>query len=141
MARIKLDPPINIIAKIKIQVRITDINYGNHLGNDSLVSILHEARVQWLKGMGYTELDIEGVSLILNELVVNYRSESFLGDVLEIGLSLGDFFESGFELYYEVVTHRNETVILIARAKTNLVCYDYIQKKVVELPFSFKSKC
>ena len=60
MARIKINIPPGFITTLSIPVRITDLNYGNHLGNDSLVSILHEARVQWLKLNGYTELDIEG---------------------------------------------------------------------------------
>ena len=29
-------------------VRIADINYGNHLGHDRLVSLLHQARVEAL---------------------------------------------------------------------------------------------
>ncbi len=40
-----------------LEVRISDINYGNHLGHDSLVSLLHEARVRFLRHLGYTELN------------------------------------------------------------------------------------
>ena len=55
MARIKLTvPEKNILTAVLIPVRIGDINYGNHLGNDAFVSIIHEARVQWLRQNNYT---------------------------------------------------------------------------------------
>ena len=65
MARIKIDLPEKIISVVNIPLRITDINYGNHLGNDALVGIIHEARVLWLHQMGYTEFDIEKKSISL----------------------------------------------------------------------------
>jgi len=46
MARIKIEIPDKFIYKTEIPIRITDINYGGHLGNDSLLSIIHEARVR-----------------------------------------------------------------------------------------------
>ena len=48
MARIKLDILNPTIATFIIPVRITDLNYGNHVGNDAFVSIIHEARMKWL---------------------------------------------------------------------------------------------
>ena len=46
MARIKLLMPEQKIFSTDIAVRITDINYGNHVGNDAFVRLIHEARVQ-----------------------------------------------------------------------------------------------
>ncbi|WP_255669390.1 hypothetical protein [Myroides oncorhynchi] len=43
MARVKLNLPTEFIFETKIPVRITDLNYGNHLGNDKLLSISHAA--------------------------------------------------------------------------------------------------
>ena len=78
MARIKLTVPENKLTVVSIPVRISDINYGSHLGNDSFVSIIHEARVQWLRLHNYSELDIEGTGLILSNLAVEFKSEGFL---------------------------------------------------------------
>jgi len=134
MARIKLNIPDHTIATITVPVRITDINYGNHLGNDSLVSILHDSRVQWLRPLGYSELDIEGVGLIMSDLAVEYKNESFQGDVLSIDIAAGDITSVSFELYYSV---HNQDGLLIARAKTGMVCYDYGKKKVISIPANF----
>jgi len=49
MARTKIEIPDQLIATLNIPVRITDINYGDHVGNDAFVAIIHEARMQWLQ--------------------------------------------------------------------------------------------
>jgi len=137
MARIKLDFPDKVLGTIEIPLRITDMNYGNHLGNDALVSILHEARVKWLNSMSYTELNVEGAGLIMGELVVSYLNESFYGDVLTVQLAAGDITGAGFELYYFVETNRNGKKISIAKARTGMVCFDYSTRKVIPIPEKF----
>ena len=137
MARIKLAIPEQKIFSTEIAVRITDINYGNHVGNDALVQLIHEARVQWLSSNNYTELNIEGASLIMADLAVEYKGESFYGDVLQIDIAVGEISRAGFELYYQITTTRDGKNILIAKAKTGLVSFNYEEKKVRELPFKF----
>ncbi|MEP7166025.1 MAG: thioesterase family protein [Ferruginibacter sp.] len=138
MARIKITIPENKIASVTIPVRITDINYGNHLGNDALVSIVHEARVQWLKTIGYTELNVAGVGLIMSDLAIEYVNESFYGDDLQINIAAGDVTRVSFELFYTIQVTRDEKLILIAKAKTGMVCYDYVGKKVAAVPQKLK---
>ncbi len=140
MARIKLIFPENIIHSVSIPVRITDINYGNHLGNDALVSILHEARVHWLTSLNYTEFNIEGKSIIINELAVNYLKEMFYGDVIKIDLSVGDITSLGFELYYRMSINKNGENLISAIAKTGLIFFDYTAKKTSSIPDVFIEK-
>ena len=137
MARIKLAIPTQKIFSTEIAVRITDINYGNHVGNDAFVQLIHEARVQWLSTNNYTELNIEGASLIMADLAVEYKAESFYGDVLQIEIAVGEISRAGFELYYQITTTRDEKTVLIAKAKTGLVSFNYEEKKIRELPLKF----
>ncbi len=139
MARVKLDIPKNKIAVITVPVRITDINYGNHLGNDSFVSIIHEARMQWLQMYGFTELNIEGKGLILADLAMEFKNESFYGDTIEIIIYTGDISKVSFELYYQLTTNRDNIIILLAIAKTGMVCYDFDIKKVIAIPEKLKA--
>lgn len=134
MARIRIQMPDKKLGSVNIRVRVTDINYGNHLGNDALVGILHEARMQWLHRLGYTELNVEGVGLIMSDLAVEYKNESFYGDELTITLFSGDVSAVSFELYYAAT---NEDGKIIACAKTGMVCYNYELKKVAGLPTKF----
>lgn len=137
MARIKLTLPEHKIFTTKIAVRITDINYGNHLGNDALVSILHEARMQWLTSLNYTEINIENAALIMADLAVEYKSESYYGDVFLIDIFIGEITKVSFEIFYNIYTMRKGESILIAKAKTGMVCYDYDAKKVINIPEEF----
>ncbi len=138
MARIKITVPGNIIACVTIPVRITDINYGNHVGNDALVGIVHESRMQWLKQQGGSELNIAGTGLIMGDLAVEYTGESFYGDILTVCIAADEVSKVNFELYYKIETARNGQTILIAKAKTGMVCYDYANKKVVSVPDGLK---
>ena len=134
MARLKIELPQKILASISIPVRITDINYGNHVANNSIVEIIHEARVQFLKQYGFTELDVAGTALIMSELLVEFKNESFYNDVLEIKIFSGEITRVAFELFYEISVQRNEQKITIAHAKTGMVCYNYEIKKVSAVP-------
>jgi len=134
MARIKIDLPGNEIAKLSIKVRIGDINYGNHVGNDAFVSIIHEARLQWLQQYNFTEIDIAGTSLIMSDLAFEFKNESFYGEEIFITLSAGEITRVSFDLFYQLITTRNNETILLARAKTGMVCYDYQNKKVTTVP-------
>lgn len=139
MARVKINIPENFIVAFAIPVRINDINYGNHVGNDAFVSILHEARVQWLHQHNYTELNIDGVGLIMSDLEIEFKKESFYGDIIEVQLSSGKISVISFELYYQLFASRNGDRILLANAKTGMVCYDYTNKKVAPIPQEFKA--
>jgi acyl-CoA thioester hydrolase len=139
MARIKLEIPEKIIGTFVIRVRISDINYGNHVGNDAFVSLVHETRVQWLQQYGYTELSVEGIGLIMSDLALEFKSESFYGDVVELILGVDDISRVGFDLYYQLFAKRNTGNILLAYAKTGMVCYDYKAKKVAPVPEKLKA--
>ena len=134
MARIKIDMPENKLAEIIIPVRISDINYGNHVGNDAFVSIIHETRMQWLQQQGYTELDFAGTGLIMSDLAIEFKNESFYGDIIEVTIYAGETARVSFDLYYQLSTIRNGVRLILANAKTGMISYSYERKKPVALP-------
>lgn len=138
MARIKINIPVNNIASVHIRVRISDINYGNHVGNDAFVSIIHEARLQWLQQNDFTELDIAGTGLIMSDLAFEFKTETFYGEDISIRISAGEISSVSFDLYYELTTIRNNEIVLLAKAKTGMVCYDYQNKKIAAISTQLK---
>lgn len=138
MARIKIKLPPAKIASFIIPVRITDINYGNHVGNHAIVEIIHEARARFLQQHNFTELDAGGTALIMNELLVEFKNESFYNDLLQVKIYCGEISKKSFELFYQISVERNGKEIIIASAKTGMVCYDYQMKKVNALPDKLK---
>jgi len=139
MPRIKIQLPEKSIASFTIPVRITDINYGNHVGNTAIVEIIHDARARFLAQHNFTELDAGGTALIMNELVVEFKNESFYMDLLEVKIFIGEISKKSFEIFYLISTERGGTQLIIANAKTGIICYNYQEKKINMLPEKLRS--
>jgi acyl-CoA thioester hydrolase len=137
MPRIKVAIPGHVSFETAIPVRITDLNYGAHLGNDALLSILHEARLQLLQHFGYTELDLGGASLIMADVAIEYKGEGFYGDVLTLKLAFDDVHKYGFDITYHVLNQNGKEV---ARAKTGMLCFNYQERKLMALPDEVKAR-
>jgi YbgC/YbaW family acyl-CoA thioester hydrolase len=138
MSRIKISLPQNFTFFTTIPVRITDVNYGGHVGNDSILSIIHEARVQFLAYFGYTEMNVSGVGLIMSDVGIEFKNELFYGQQLKVFVNADDLSRAGFNLYYKMIVETTEKESVIAVAKTGMVCFDYDRKKVVALPDAVK---
>ncbi|UCG93356.1 MAG: thioesterase family protein [candidate division WOR-3 bacterium] len=136
MGRVKLDVPETFKFATDVYVRIDDINYGGHLGNDAILSLIHEARVRFLKEYGFTEFNIGGAGIIMVDSVIVYKSEGFYGDVLRIDISVDDISKSGCDFFYKLTN--KESGKEVARAKTGIAFFDYKKRKVVEVPRKFR---
>lgn len=137
MARIKLQMPENYQFSTNIDVRITDLNYANHLANDSLLSIIHEARVRFLNHLGYSEMDIEGIGSMMADVVIIYKSQSYYGDSLNIEVGVGEISKKSCDLYYRVTKDEDKVVAL---CKTAIVFFDYQTQKPARIPEKFIEK-
>ena len=134
MARIKVALPEQFAFSTTIPVRITDLNYGNHVGNDTILSMIHEARVQYLKQLGYGELDLAGVGVIMSDVAIEFKSELFYGDEVMVAVSVSDVTKISFDLYYKLEKRSGDSTVLVAVAKTGMVCYDYDAGKIASFP-------
>lgn len=119
----------------QINVLVNHLNYGNHLGYDSVLSILQEARLRWLKTIrpDVTEVSIEnGVGWLVKEVHLTYESEAFHGDVLLIELFVSEKTKASLTLEYAV---ENKTAHKkVCSATTKLVFYNFEKSKVVRVP-------
>jgi len=134
MPKTKLLLPEHFSFTVEIPVRITDLNYGGHVGNDSILSLIHEIRVQFLRHHGYGELNVAGVGLIMADVTIEFKSELFYGDALWASVAAAEFSRVGFELYYRLGKKSGEKMVPVAFARTSMICYDYAQKKIVSVP-------
>jgi acyl-CoA thioesterase FadM len=136
MARITINYPEKTLFSCSLPVRITDINYGQHLAHDKLISMLHEARAQFFLHFNMEESNIGGMGIILSDLAICYRAESFHPDNLKIEMALDDKTRCGCDMVYRVSKNNGETIV--ATAKTGLVFFNYKTKKVASMPSEFK---
>ena len=145
MSRVKIDPiaiglPKEFHFSTSIPIRITDLNYGGHVGNDTVLSIIHEARMQFLKHFGYTEMEFAGVGMIMSDVSIEFKNELFYGDTVIASVIAGEFTNVSFEIFYRLEKAQDDKKILVAIAKTGMVCYDYGKKKIVAVPEEARKK-
>jgi acyl-CoA thioester hydrolase len=137
MPRIRIELPEYLPFTTVLPVRVTDLNYGNHLGNHALLGLLHEARMQYMASIGASELSFFGVSLIMSDSAIEYKGEAFYGDMLRFEIGASEITRVGFELFYRVTKDDGNTPI--ALAKTGMICFDYEKRKVTAVPEAAKS--
>lgn len=123
----------------EIVVRTTDLNYGGHLGNDRLLSLVQEARVAYLASHGWSELDCGGAGLIMADAALSYRAEAFAGDVLRFEVAAVEPSRVGFRLAMRVT--RPDDGDDVALVETGMVCFDYARRRPVALPEAVRAAC
>ncbi len=120
MPRTKLLLPENFTFTTDIPVRITDLNYGGHVGNDSILSLIHEIRVQFLRHHAYDELNLAGVGLIMADVTIEFRHELFYGETLRASVAAAEFSRVGFDLYYKLEKQTGEKWVPVTHTRTGL---------------------
>ena len=138
MPRVKIDVPAQLPFSTEISVRITDINYGQHLGNSELLGLLHEARVRFLADHGYSELDVEGAGIIMTDVAIAFKSEAVYGARLRIEVGVAEVHRRGCDLVYRVADATSGKEVALAR--TGIAFFDYEHKKLMPTPEGFRSK-
>jgi acyl-CoA thioester hydrolase len=134
MPRIQLDLPTAFLFTTELTVRASDLNYGDHVGHDAILTLMQEARINFYRSLGFkNEISFEGsVGQIIADAALQYKSESFLGDVLTISIGVADINKYGFDMLYQI--ENKATGKEVARGKTGIVCFDYDRKKVASIP-------
>ena len=137
MARIEIEMIDNFVFVTELEVRTTDINPANHVGHDAFVSLIHEARVRFLEYLGFPFAGVEKKGLLIADLSVSYKSQSFYKDRLKFEIGAGDFNKYGCDIFYRVTNIKTGDLVVLA--KTGIVFFDYSKNKITNIPEAFVS--
>ena len=139
MARLQLTfPEDQFYYSTPMSVRVTDINAGNHLGNDSMISMISEARACFLFEYGVAETDPDGTGIIVTDLATMYRAEAHARDQLLFEVGVMDFNKYGGDIIFRITRPKDKT--LVAMAKQGFVFFNYKTSQVVAMPEEFEGK-
>lgn len=133
MERIKIPLPEKFYFTTEIWVRITDLNYGAHVGNDRFLVYAQEARIAFLNSLGFSELDFDEFALIQSTAAIEFKKELKFGDKVIISVAADDFHPFGFNLFYKMEIEQNGKTEIAARAVTGMICFNYKLKKPVKI--------
>jgi len=134
MERVKLTLPATFTFSTILTIRVSDINYAGHVGNDAFLALVHEARQQFLLHHGYTESNLEGVGLIMTDVAIEFKKELNYGDNVKISVATTGFDKYGFDFFYKLEIIKPGETVVAGKAKTGMLCYDYTNKKLVQVP-------
>ena len=126
---IPLPPKEQCLYRESLSIRISDINYGGHLGHDRILSYCHETRVNYLAALQMGEKDFLGAGLIMRDSSTLYKAEGFQGEWLAIELYADRFWPYGFHFIYSL--KRQSDSRELARTQTGMIYYDYTEGKKV----------
>lgn len=138
MARIQIELPERFPFVTELEVRVGDLNYGNHLGNDSVLTLVHEARRRYLRSLGLEEIGVDGVGFVVADAAVVYRAQAFYGDRLRFELAAGEFQSRGCTFFCRVSGVADGRTV--AEARTGMVCFDFHTQKTLVLPEAMRNK-
>ena len=138
MTRIQIALPDVFVFKAEIPLYMSHINYGGHLDNALLLSVVSEARVRFFKSLGFSELDVEGVGIVVADAALQYKSEAFHGETMVVEMTAADFGKFGCDLLWRMSDQASGREV--ARGKTGIVFLDYSTRKIAPVPQGFRDK-
>lgn len=138
MGRVEITLPEHFPYIVELTVRVADLNYGNHLGNDAVLSLLHEARRGYLLSLGTDEIGADQVGFVVADAAVIYRAQAFYGERLRIEAAAGDFSSRSCAFYFRVSNAADGRVV--AEARTGMVCFDFKAQKAVTIPAGLRAR-
>ena len=131
MPRVHIDMPERFAYSTELEVRVSDLNYGNHLGNDQVLSLLHEARRRYIRSLGEDEIGAAGLGFVIADAAVIYRAQAFYGDRLTVEVAAGEFQSRSCAFFHRA---RNKDGATVAEARLGVVCFDFKAQKAVSFP-------
>ncbi len=126
-----------ILSEYKIS--IGDINYGGHMGSDKALQVFHDARINFLEQLGYSEFNIgNDIGVIILESNVKYKQEVFLHDLLETEVWVSKTEGLKWTISYDTKRKKDDKIVFTG--STVMFCYDYHRKKIARIPEEFLTK-
>lgn len=138
MPRIAIDLPERFTFSTALEIYQSHINEAGHVDNALLLTLVSEARQRFFRSLGYSQLAIEGVGIVVSDAAVQYLAEAFHGETLSVEMTASDFNKYGCDLVYRIKVNGGDKEI--ARGKTGIVFFDYNARKVAPVPAPFRDK-
>lgn len=121
--------------KYNYKIEKTDINIGNHVGNERALMFFQRVREKFLEENNLEEINIgNDIGIIQTNAYIEYLSQIFLGDEIEIIISSVKINRLQLIFNYEIKVKERISI----KGYTTMLPYSYGEQKVKKLPEGFK---
>lgn len=138
MPRIQYDLPESFVFSTELSIYTSHINWGGHLDNAQLLSLVGEARSRFFLWLDYEERRVEDCSIVIGDALVQYKSEALYGETMLVHLAVTDFNRYGFDMAFQMTD--KATGREVARGKQGVVFIGLADKKISPLPEAFRQR-
>jgi acyl-CoA thioester hydrolase len=136
MTRIEIEISEKILYQYTFTIKETDINYAKHMGNERILVFANIIRSEFYKHLNLLEGDWdEGHGTIVANHTIKYVSEGFLNDEITCNVGVTNITTCSYDLIFHFFKKNNKTLALV---RTGSVYFDYHDKRIREIPDSFK---
>jgi acyl-CoA thioesterase FadM len=132
MPRLILDLPPAFAFSTEVQIYLSHVNTGGHLDNAQLLALVSEARVRFFKWLGLREFDVGDLNIVVADMMAQYKSEGFHGEVMRIAMQPADLNRYGFDLWFHMTEASQGREV--ARGKSGIVFVSRATGKPAPLP-------
>jgi acyl-CoA thioester hydrolase len=108
----------NIIFEDISKIRQSDINIGNHLGNDKVLNFITDNHSKFYINHGFRIENINGIAEIFTSTYVRYKKEVTYPDTITIGLGIYNIIGNRVYFYH------------VIKNKLNQICHEAIIETV-----------
>lgn len=138
MARISYESPAHFGFATELQVYINHVNYGGHLDNALLLTLVSEARVRFFQALGHTEGNVGGLPIVVGDVLAQYQSEAFYGESLRIEMTPVDLSRCAFDLAWRITERSSGRAV--ARGKNGIVFMDPATHRAAGIPEAVRAQ-
>lgn len=114
----------------EIEVRFRDMDAMGHVNNAVYLTYFEQGRIAHWRALSEAA-KFKQTMFILAEATVSFKSPAVMGNVLVLGIRVGEMRNSSFTYEYRLV--EKESGRLVAEGTTAQVFYDYSNRKSIKI--------
>ncbi len=111
-----------------------------HVNNANFLTYIEIARIRYFNEILSKGIDFSKQGFILARATVDFILPIEIQDAIQVRTRCSRIGNKSFDLEYEIVNVNHEPPVLVAKAQTVLVGYDYHEKKSIAIPDAWKKQ-
>lgn len=123
-----------------IEVRFADLDAMGHVNNSVYLTYIEIARVKYADTVLGTTMDFSREGFILAKATVDFILPIEMHDTIQVATRCSRMGNKSFDLEYEIIKTNEAQPVVVAKATTVLVGYNYIEKRSIAIPDDWKKK-
>ena len=127
--------------KLPVEIRFADFDMLSHVNNAKFLTYLEEARIKYFSEViERSEVDWWQDGMILARMEIDFRKPITSYNNYFVYIRCSRLGNKSFDFNYAITREENNSIEIIAEAKSVMVSYDYDKNQTIEMRTDWKEK-